>query len=192
MMLTMGTSGTGNRTKGAIWIRDISLKRLRVNHRATYYVLVASAWAVLWFFIFLFLLLLFSAINPWIYARVITSGSMEPTIKKGSLVIIIPHDEYRQGDIISFNDPVIGNNNHRIVGIVNSGGVTYFITKGDAATMPDHIPVTMDRIVGKIVLTFPYLGYAAYFGLFAALVPIILIVFHFIRKRRSRTAGENG
>ena len=191
-MLTMGTSGTGNRTKGAIWTRDISLKRLRVNHRATYYVLVASAWAVLGFFIFLFLLLLFSAINPWMHARVITSGSMEPTIKKGSLVIIIPHDEYRQGDIISFNDPVIGNNNHRIVGIVNSGGVTYFITKGDAATRPDHIPVTMDRIVGKIVLTFPYLGYAAYFGFFAALVPIILIVFHFIRKRRSRTAGANG
>jgi signal peptidase len=177
---------------GSRWSREISLKQLRDNHRAAYYILVGSAWTMMGFFIFLFLLLLFSALNPWMHARVIISGSMEPTIRTGSMVIVIPQDEYHQGDIISFIDPVIGRNDHRIVGEVNSGGVTYFITKGDAAEMPDHILVPIDKIEGKIVMIFPYLGYIAYLGFFATLVPLVMIIFHFIRKKRSRTAtGES-
>ena len=109
------------------------------------------------------------------------------------MVIVIPQDEYHQGDIISFIDPMIGRNDHRIVGEVNSDGVTYFITKGDAAEMPDHIPVPIDKIEGKIVMIFPYLGYVAYLGFFATLVPISMIVLHFVRKKRSRPAvGEGG
>jgi signal peptidase len=181
----MGTSDNESQDTGAIWSKDISLKHLRQNHRATYYILVGSAWAVMGFFIFLFLLLLFSAINPWIHARVIISGSMEPTIKTGSMVIVIPQDEYHEGDIISFIDPVIGRNDHRIVGEVTRDGVRYFVTKGDAADRPDRILVPIERIEGKIVMIFPYLGYIAYFGFFATLIPIIMIIFYFIRKKRA-------
>jgi signal peptidase I len=175
---------------GAIWSREISLKRLRESHRTAYYILVGSVWTVLGFFLFLFLLLLFSALNPWIHARVIISGSMEPTIRTGSMVIVIPQDEYHQGDIISFDDPVIGRNDHRIVGEVNNEGVTYFITKGDAVKMPDRTPVPIDKIEGKIVMIFPYLGYVAYLGFFATVVPISMIILHFVRKKRSRPAAD--
>jgi signal peptidase I len=192
----MVKSPYGNRTyrkgdnMGAITSREISLKRLRETHRAAYYILVGSAWTVVGFFSFLFLLLLFSALDPWIHARVITSGSMEPTIRTGSMVIVIPQDEYHQGDIISFIDPVIGRNDHRIVGEVSIDGVTYFITKGDAAKMPDRTPVPRDKIEGRIILIFPYLGYVAYLGFFVLLVPIVLIILHFIRKKRSKPATD--
>jgi len=188
----MGTSHTGSKNIGTIWSRGLSLKQLRENHREAYYILVGSAWTVLGFFLFLFLLLLFSALNPWIHARVIISGSMEPTIRTGSMVIVIPQDEYHQSDIISFIDPMIGRNDHRIVGEVNRDGVTYFITKGDAVEMPDHTPVPIDKIEGKIVMIFPYLGYVSYLGFFATLVPISMIILHFVRKKRSRPAADEG
>jgi len=188
----MGTSPGGNQNRGDMWSREITLKGLREKHRAAYYILVGSAWSVWGFFIFLFLLLLFSAINPWMYARVITSGSMEPTIKTGSMVIVIPQDDYYVGDIISFIDPEIGRNDHRIVGEVTRDGVRYFVTKGDAVNRPDRILVPIERIEGKIVLIFPYLGYIAYVGFFIILIPIILIIFHFIRKKRAGPAGDKG
>jgi len=182
----MDRSRNGNQNVGDILSREISLKGLRENHRAAYYILLGSSWTVLGFLIFLFLLLLFSALNPWIHARVIISGSMEPTIRTGSMVIVIPQDDYEQGEIIAFIDPTIGRNVHRIVGVASRDGVTYFITRGDAAERPDRIPVPIDKVEGKVVMIFPYLGYIAYLGFFAAMVPIILIIFHFIRKWRSR------
>lgn len=169
-----------------IWSKKVDLNRLRESHRALYYILMVSGWAVLGFFVILFLLLLFSAINPWIQARVIISGSMEPTIRTGSMVIVIPQDEYEQGDIIAFIDPDIGRNVHRIVGEVNRDGIKYFITKGDAASRPDRTPVPLGRIEGKVVMIFPYLGYMAYLGFFAILVPIAMLIIYFIRRRRSK------
>lgn len=173
---------------GTVWSREISLRKLRERHRAAYRALAVSAWTALGFFLFLFLLLLFSALNPWVHARVVISGSMEPTIRTGSMVIVVPQDAYRQGDIIAFIDPVIGRNVHRIVGEVDADGAVLFTTKGDAAEMPDRIPVPQRKIEGKVVTILPYLGYVAYLGFFAALVPIVMIVFHFIRKRRPRSA----
>ena len=173
---------------GAMWSKEISLKKLHENHRAVYYILLVSGLAVLGFFLILFLLLLFSALNPWVQARVIISGSMEPAIRTGSMVIVIPQDEYQEGDIISFIDPDIGRNVHRIVREVSSDGETYFVTKGDAARMADRTPVPLDKVEGKVVLIFPYLGYLTYLGFFVALIPISMIVLHFIRRKRSRPA----
>jgi len=79
------------------------------------------------------------------------------------------------------------------VGEVSRDGVMYFITKGDAARMPDRTLVPLNKIEGKIVLIFPYLGYLTYLGFFLALIPISMIVLHFIRRKRSRpSAGERG
>ncbi|NPV59472.1 MAG: signal peptidase I [Actinobacteria bacterium] len=178
---------------GKIWSREISLGKLRESHRAAYLFIAGITWILMGIFMLLFLLLVLSALNPWVHARVIISGSMEPTIKTGSMVIVVRRGEYRQGDIIAFQDPMIGRNVHRIVGEASSGGVTYYTTKGDASMMPDRFPVPGDRIEGKVVAIFPYLGYAAYSGFFAALVPLTLAAIHILRKRRSRSrAGEGG
>jgi signal peptidase len=168
--------------------RNISLKPLRENHRAAYYALVGSAWAVLGFILLLALLLLVSLFNPWVHFGVVISGSMEPNMSKGSMIIVVPRSEYHQGDIINFSAPVIGNNTHRIVGEVEMDGVTYFVTKGDAFEEPDRTLVPVEKIRGKVEMIFPYLGYVAYSGFFGALVPISLLVIYLIRKRRSRQA----
>ena len=65
--------------------------------------------------------------------RIVESGSMEPSIMTGALVIVRPAESYQIGDVIMFNDrgarvPTT----HRVVDTYSQGGRTWFVTKGDA------------------------------------------------------------
>lgn len=163
--------------------REISLKALREQHQAAYFTLAAMMWSVLGFIFLLDLLLLVSFFSTGTKATIVRSGSMEPAIKTGSMVIIVPQEEYGVGDVIDFISPRIGHNIHRIIYVVEDKGTTYFVTKGDALEFPDNYRVPSQEVKGKVVADFPYLGYVAYVGFFAALIPVSLIVLHFIRKR---------
>jgi len=176
--------------RGSFWSRELSLKDLRERNRAAYLLLVVPAWALEGFLLLLFLLLLFSAVNPWLHARVIVSGSMEPTIRTGSMVVVIPREEYRPGEIIAFRDPRIGRNVHRIVDEFERDGERYLVTKGDAVEMPDRFPVPLEEVEGKVVAIFPYLGYVAYLGYFAALVPVALATLRLARRSGARKASS--
>jgi signal peptidase len=94
------------------------------------------------------------------YEPVLT-GSMEPTLPVGSLVIISPVDppSLQIGDIICyrFSDSVLIT--HRIVNITSEG----FQTKGDANEEPDRKIVTKNQIVGSVVVSIPILGYLGTF-----------------------------
>lgn len=92
---------------------------------------------------------------------VVTGGSMEPTIHKGSLVIDEPvtADKLRLGDIITF-DHYDQTTTHRIVGVEGSASGTMFSTKGDANTVTDPEPLTFPGRVGLVKLAIPGLGYA--------------------------------
>ena len=92
---------------------------------------------------------------------VVTGGSMEPTIHKGSLVIDEPvsADKLRLGDIITF-DHYDQTTTHRIVGIEGSANGTMFSTKGDANTITDPEPLSFPGRVGLVKLAVPGLGYA--------------------------------
>jgi signal peptidase len=84
------------------------------------------------------------------------SGSMEPVIKAGSLIVVKRDDIYLPGDIISFyakdkdKEEIV---THRIVRL---GGNVY-ITKGDANQAIDKY-VLPRLVIGKVVLIFPYWG----------------------------------
>ncbi len=162
------------------------MKPLREKHRAVFYILVLTACALLAFIILVDLLLLLSPVNPWFHAEIIISGSMEPTIRTGSMIIVVPQDSYSVGDIITFIDPIVGKNTHRIIAVAERDGVTYFITMGDAAEGPDAIPVSLNRVKGKVRAIVPWLGYVAYAGFAAILVPLGLLLLYVIRKLRSR------
>ena len=103
---------------------------------------------------------------------VIVSGSMEPTIPKGSVVYdeVVPIEELRVGDVITFvpppefhiSDPVT----HRIIEIgvapdnSDRAGQMTVRTQGDANDSPDAWTVVFDgpkqpRVVHHI----PYVGY---------------------------------
>jgi signal peptidase I len=92
---------------------------------------------------------------------VVTGGSMEPTIHKGSLVIDAPvtADALKLGDVITF-DHYDQNTTHRIVGVVGTANGTLFSTKGDANQVGDPEPLTFPGRVGLVKLAIPGLGYA--------------------------------
>lgn len=92
---------------------------------------------------------------------VVTGGSMEPTIHKGSLVIDAPvtADKLRLGDVITF-DHYDQTTTHRIVGIEGSAAGTMFSTKGDANAVTDPEPLTFPGRVGLVKVAIPGLGYA--------------------------------
>ena len=92
---------------------------------------------------------------------VVTGGSMEPTIHKGSLVIDEPvsADKLRLGDIITF-DHYDQTTTHRIVGLEGSTSGAMFSTKGDANQVTDPEPLSFPGRVGLVKLAIPGVGYA--------------------------------
>lgn len=89
---------------------------------------------------------------------VVLSGSMEPTIKTGSIIYYkwIEPELLKKNDIITFNNQGKNYVSHRIVSIDDSS-VT---TKGDANDVPDGKKVNFENIRGKVAnTTIPFVGY---------------------------------
>ena len=100
----------------------------------------------------------------WGVATVL-SGSMEPELQVGSIVISRPVEAnaIRQGDIISFYSPDDQQmTTHRVLAIGHSSDF-YFQAGGDANEDPDGLVVPYGNVIGKVVYHIPYLGYAAQF-----------------------------
>jgi len=92
---------------------------------------------------------------------VVRSGSMEPVIKTGSVVIVAPRAAYAVGDIITFG-PNTKNRpptTHRIVGIAGTGSAARYTTRGDANSDSDLNTVRPIEVIGKVFLDIPYAGY---------------------------------
>jgi signal peptidase len=90
------------------------------------------------------------------------TGSMEPAIPVGSIVVIKPVDPelLTIGDIICFRTSGSATRvTHRIINVTNEG----FITKGDATEDPDEWIVKKENVIGKVIAVIPYLGYLGFF-----------------------------
>lgn len=94
---------------------------------------------------------------------VVLSGSMEPSIAKGGIVLAapVPMKELKRGDVIVFAPtadaqvPLI----HRIVKLQDKDGVRYFTTRGDANQKADVAQVSLPPTAWRVVFTLPALGY---------------------------------
>ena len=115
----------------------------------------------------------------------VPTGSMQPVLPVGSLVIIhrVSVPDLRVGDIITYQNPLDTRKTitHRIVRTyLISGHIPGFITKGDANTVPD-VPIPGGSVQGKVAWHVPYLGGAiaiakTWVGITALVyVPAILI-----------------
>ncbi len=119
----------------------------------------------------------------------VASGSMEPVLYKGDLILIqgvqnaseiytAPKDANPPGDIIvfrkpsGFNDLIV----HRAIDRKNEENIWYFETKGDANTGSDGW-IPEQNVVGKYTeIKVPLLGYIAlFFEPFEVKVAFILI-----------------
>ncbi|MCR4263227.1 MAG: signal peptidase I [Candidatus Roizmanbacteria bacterium] len=115
------------------------------------------------------LLALALIVSRWGYggyrAYVVLSGSMEPSVKKASIVLVVPQKTYAVGDIITLaeSDNPDTTLTHRIRDITTQDGKTQYVTKGDANEDPDPEKRLPEKIIGKVVFSIPYLGYLVTF-----------------------------
>jgi signal peptidase I len=90
---------------------------------------------------------------------IVTGGSMEPSIHKGSLVLVQPvsPSEVSVGDVITFQQ-YDQTTTHRVIGVGQSAGGTTFKTKGDANVVADPEDKTFAAQVGIVRLALPVAG----------------------------------
>lgn len=92
---------------------------------------------------------------------VVQSGSMEPAIKTGSVIMTAPFRDYKKDDVITFGSADRSNEptTHRIYDLEVVEGKIYYITQGDANNAPDSRKVAQEEVVGKMLFHIPYAGY---------------------------------
>lgn len=114
---------------------------------------------------------------------IVLSGSMSPRIPAGSWILIRRVNNYKLGDVVSFNS-FNATVTHRIVGIDSKAK---FITKGDANSEPDQGSVDRASILGKTFIIIPYLGYLISFSptlpglIIIVLFPAMILIYFEIR-----------
>lgn len=90
---------------------------------------------------------------------VVTSGSMEPVIRTGSIILTDTRQRTLSvGDIAEFR---LGENkvSHRIVEKIQQS----YRTKGDANDTADAALIEQSQVIGKVILSIPFAGYVAVF-----------------------------
>ena len=115
---------------------------------------------------------------------------MEPAIKMGGIVMVKPTDEYKIGDVISFGKVTRTKapTTHRIYDIKVIEGESYYVTKGDANNAPDQREISEREVIGKVLFSISYLGYAVDFAkkplgfALIIIVPAAIIIFDEAKK----------
>ncbi|MGF7017647.1 signal peptidase [Lachnospiraceae bacterium PF1-21] len=92
-------------------------------------------------------------------SMVVVSGSMEPKIHVGAIVLVkeMEPQSVKVDDIITFyisSDTVV---THRVVEVDSEK--QEFVTKGDANNTVDATPVKFSSLIGVVTTSIPYVGY---------------------------------
>jgi len=156
------------------------------------YILKSVSWLG---FIIIFLLAAYLLVsNLGIYGEYRTfsvrSGSMEPAISTGDIIIVKKEEGYQVNDIITFvneEDRII---THRIIkdNVQNEN----YITQGDANATSDEDEVSDRQIVGRVQAVIPRLGFLVAFGQTKAgfiallLIPVTLFVLDELLKLKDK------
>lgn len=123
-------------------------------------------------------------------AMAVLSGSMEPAIKTGSIVVVKPANSYQVNQVITFTNPSRKSEpiTHRIVDMEVIEGNVLYITQGDANNAPDQKKVRPREIIGKVLFDIPYLGYVVSAAqkplgfMLIIIVPAVIIIYDEFRK----------
>jgi signal peptidase len=122
----------------------------------------------------------------------VQSGSMEPAIRMGSLIFVMPKDDYGMGNIVTrkTNDPKV-TVTHRIIAETQENGEKVYTTKGDANNAEDPGKITASQIIGKMIWGLPLVGYPIGYArttpgfILLVVVPAVIIIydeFHKIKR----------
>lgn len=120
-------------------------------------------------------------------ASVVLSGSMEPELSVGDLIIVAEADSFAEGDVVVFQSGsslVV----HRITQIDGE----MLTTKGDANNTEDD-PVNVSTVKGRVIFSVPYVGTAVNFlktPLGTILVIVLAIALLEIPRRREKKKDD--
>jgi signal peptidase I len=113
----------------------------------------------------------------------VVSGSMEPYVPRGSLVVVAP-EQLGLGDVGAYRLEEGGKTYvivHRVVGL----GEGFYVFKGDAVDGVEKVPV--DRVIGSVVLAIPYVGYVYMAGLANPLLVLLILLAAFLPSSKPST-----
>lgn len=125
----------------------------------------------------------------------ILTGSMEPNINPGSLVIVKDgvDQDIKKGDVITFQGKENSNIivTHRVHEVINGG--KEFITKGDANNTVDPSSIESSQVIGKVMFHIPYLGKVSQFiqNNLALVIIVIIAIFgisYIFEKKKAKKA----
>jgi signal peptidase I len=113
----------------------------------------------------------------------VVSGSMEPYVPRGSLVVVIP-DHPGLGDVGAYRLEEGGKTYvivHRVVGL----GDGFYVFKGDAVEGVEQ--VSMDRVIGRVAVAIPYVGYVYMAGFANPLLVLLILLAAFLSSSKPST-----
>ncbi|MFZ2887109.1 MAG: signal peptidase I, partial [Minisyncoccia bacterium] len=116
--------------------------------------------------------------------KIVKSGSMEPAIPTGSVVVVKPQGDYRVNDVITFGEDTKTQvpTTHRILAIEGTGAQAVYTTKGDANEEQDANTVARREVIGKVIFSLPYAGFVLDFArqpigfVLLIAVPAVLVI----------------
>ena len=116
-----------------------------------------------------------SLVNGY-HSYLVQSGSMEPNIHIGDIVITHQQAVYHVNDAVTFNSPETERVVTHRIAEVKEGPTRQFITKGDANREEDEAQITASNIIGKVIFVIPKLGWLINFSQsITGLIILILI-----------------
>ena len=133
---------------------------MKINTEKLFKILYRTFYVAIIAIVGLLLIALFPIKNNY-QIKIVQSGSMEPDIKIGSVVIIKPSANYAVGDVVTFGKDTKKDipTTHRIVSSRAQDGVIMFTTKGDANENNDTNEIRQSEVAGKVLFDVPFFGY---------------------------------
>lgn len=112
--------------------------------------------------------------------KTVLSGSMEPTFKTGSLILVERIKDARnlkKNQIITFKKDEKNLVTHRIIEVIKQGDKVFYRTKGDRNEDPDMQPVLSNNVVARYSgVTIPFIGYVLEYASKPIGIAILLII----------------
>jgi signal peptidase I len=142
----------------------------------------AALWAALGFVVAVAAVTTLAPLAGYPVLTVLT-GSMEPTLPVGSVVIdrTIEAADAGPGDIVTFPSPRDQAKllTHRVQRLTVRGGRAYFVTRGDANDTAERWNTGADAEIGRVLYAIPRLGYARQwvYGLPGRVLALALVLF---------------
>jgi len=126
----------------------------------------------------------------------VQSGSMEPAIMTGDIVVIQSKSTYEINDVVTFKGDSNRIVTHRIIA-VDQGVEKKYATKGDANRSEDEAIISDRQVLGKVYLVLPKFGYFVAFAqskqglIFLLVVPAVVLILDEILKIKKNVKGRD-